>query len=176
MKLHLGCGNVHIDGFINIDIRYLSSVDKVDNVRFLRSFEKNSIELIYASHVLEHFSRWDVKSVLARWYDILQERGILRLAVPDFESICKYYLKTKQLRDISGMLYGGQDFEENYHKWIWDFNQIEKEMIEVGFKEIKRYDWRFTEHKTVDDYSQSYLPHLDKINGELMSLNIEAIK
>jgi hypothetical protein len=28
----------------------------------------------------------------------------------------------------------------------------------------------------MDDYSQSYLPHMDKENGTLMSLNLEAVK
>ena len=46
----------------------------------------------------------------------------------------------------------------------------------VGFKDIKRYDWRLTEHSNVDDFSQAYLPHMEKSNGKLMSLNVEAIK
>jgi len=48
--------------------------------------------------------------------------------------------------------------------------------MDVGFKEVVRYDWRKTEHFYVDDYSQAYLPHMDKTNGKLMSLNVEAIK
>lgn len=176
MKLHLGCGSTHIDGYTNIDIRYLPNVDSVDNVRFLRRFEENSVDVIYASHVLEHFSRWDVSSVLNRWYALLKPNGVLRLAVPDFESICNYYIKTKNLRKISGMLYGGQDVEENYHKWIWDFDSIKKELIDCKFRNIRLYDWKQTEHSNIDDYSQSYLPHLDKENGQLMSLNVEATK
>ena len=46
----------------------------------------------------------------------------------------------------------------------------------MGFKEVYRYDWRETEHSNIDDFSQAYIPHMDKENGELMSLNIEAIK
>ena len=176
MKLHLGCGSVKLDGFINIDIRYLPTVDRVDNVRFLRSFQDNTIDLIYASHVLEHFSRWDYKSVLTRWHTLLNRGGILRLAVPDFEAICKYYKKTKNLRAISGMLYGGQDVEENYHNWIWDFETLKADLEEIGFNNIQRYNWRSTEHGTIDDYSQSYLPHMNKQNGMLMSLNVEATK
>ena len=40
----------------------------------------------------------------------------------------------------------------------------------------KENDWRDTEHSELDDFSQSYLPHMDKDNGKLMSLNIEAVK
>ena len=43
-------------------------------------------------------------------------------------------------------------------------------------KDVKRYDWRDTEHAEFDDHSQAYLPHMDKENGTLISLNIEAVK
>jgi ubiquinone/menaquinone biosynthesis C-methylase UbiE len=176
MKLHLGCGNKRIEGFINIDCRYLPAVDRVENIRFLRSFENDSAELIYASHVLEHFSRWEYKQCLQRWYDILQPGGVARIAIPDFEKICEHYNKFKDLRILSGILYGGQDYVENNHFWCWDFKQIEKDLTDVGFKAVERYNWWETEHAHVDDCSQAYLPHMDKDNGMLMSLNIEAVK
>jgi hypothetical protein len=73
-------------------------------------------------------------------------------------------------------LYGGQDYEKNFHHWTWDYKTLEKELTEVGFKLISKYNWEDTDHKDIDDYSQSYLPHLDKKDGMLMSLNVEAIK
>lgn len=176
IKLHLGCGNKKIEGFVNVDVRYQPNVDIVDNVKFLRSFKNGSVDLIYASHVLEHFSRWDYKFVLQRWYEILKDGGTLRIAVPDFEQICSYYLKNKNLRDVSGLLYGGQDYDENYHHWCWDFDSLKNDLEKIGFKNIIRYDWESTEHSHIDDYSQSYLPHMDKDNGMLMSLNVEANK
>jgi hypothetical protein len=36
--------------------------------------------------------------------------------------------------------------------------------------------WRETEHAHVDDFSQAYIPHMDKENGILISLNIECDK
>ena len=53
VKLHLGCGNVRIEGFVNIDANYSSAVDMVDNVRHLRKFKENSVDLIYAINVGE---------------------------------------------------------------------------------------------------------------------------
>ena len=43
-------------------------------------------------------------------------------------------------------------------------------------KNIFIYDWRKTEHAQFDDHSQAYLPHMDKKNGELISLNVESNK
>jgi len=176
IKLHLGCGNKKIEGYVNVDCRYLPSVDVVDNVRFLRSFKENSVDVVYASHVLEHFSRWDYQQALERWYALLKPTGILRIAVPDFKQIAKYYLKTGRLRDVSGMLYGGQDYLENNHFWCWDYEELKKDLLNIGFSDVRRYNWRDTEHKYVDDFSQSYLPHMSKENGILMSLNVECKK
>ena len=55
---------------------------------------------------------------------------------------------------------------------------MNKVLNEVGFKNIKSWDWQefFKEQKDFDDHSQAYYPHMDKENGILISLNIEAIK
>jgi hypothetical protein len=77
---------------------------------------------------------------------------------------------------LRGFLYGGQTYEQNYHYCAWDFDTLSEDLKKLGFKNIYSYDWVATEHANMDDYSQAYLPHMDKVNGKLMSLNIEAIK
>lgn len=174
-KLHLGCGTKHIQGFTNIDIRYLPGVDEVNNIRFLRNYKNNSVDLIYACHVLEHFSRWEYKNVLTRWYELLKPGGILRLAVPNFSAIVARYTQTGNLNEVMGLLYGGQDYDENYHYTTFDKTSLETDLTTIGFTTITEYDHAATEHANIDDFSQAYLPHLDS-NGKLMSLNIEAVK
>jgi predicted SAM-dependent methyltransferase len=175
VKLHLGCGTKHIDGYTNIDVRYLPGVDEVNNIKFLRNYKPNSVDLIYACHVLEHFSRWEYKTVLTRWFELLKPGGTLRLAIPNFSAICSYYVKTGDLSSIMGLLYGGQDYDENYHYVTFDYDSLSNDLIQIGFNNIIAYDYKTTEHSDVDDFSKAYLPHLDK-NGILMSLNIEAKK
>ena len=102
IKLHLGCGTKHIKGFTNIDIRYLPGVDEVNNIRFLRNYKSNTVDLIYACHVLEHFSRWEYKNALTRWYEILKPGGTLRLAIPNFSAIASRYIETGNLNEIMG--------------------------------------------------------------------------
>lgn len=176
VKLHIGCGTKRLNGFINIDCRYLPSVDEIQNAELLRAYSPNSVDMIYCSHVLEHFSRWRYKHVLQRWFEILKPQGILRLAVPDFSKICEHYLKHKNISILMGLLYGGQDYPENYHYVTFDYMSLEQTLKQVGFKEVNLWDWKTTEHCHVDDFSQCYLPHMDKQNGMLMSLNIEAKK
>jgi amino acid transporter len=85
------------------------------------------------------------------------------------------YLK-ESYNPLLGFLYGGQNYPENFHFCTFDFLTLESVLKEIGFSHVKTYDWRKTEHSFIDDYSQAYIPHMDKENGMLMSLNIEAIK
>lgn len=174
-KLHLGCGTKHLKGYTNIDIRYLPGVDEVNNIKFLRNYKTDSVDLIYACHVLEHFGRWEYKEVIKRWFEILKPGGVLRLAVPNFGAICNYYTKTGDLKSIMGLLYGGQDYDENYHYVTFDMNSLFNDLYEIGFNQVKEYNHKTTEHSYMDDFSKAYLPHMDE-NGILVSLNIEATK
>ncbi len=176
MKLHLGCGDKIIEGFVNVDVRNLPGVNVVCDIHELSMFDKNSIDLIYASHVLEHTGRKEYTDILKNWYNVLNDGGTLRIAVPDMEKVFDHYHKNKNLRVLLGFLYGGQTYQENYHYCGWDYQTLSEDLLKIGFKKVKRYDWRKTEHSHIDDFSQCYLPHMDKDNGMLMSLNIEAIK
>lgn len=175
-KLHIGCGDKYIPGFIHVDVRKLSNVDYVTPADKLSMFADESVTLIYSCHMLEHLQRNMVDNVLKEWYRVLKAGGILRLAVPDFEKITQVYLKTKNLKSLLGLLIGRQDYPENIHYGVYDFDYLSEILREVGFKYIYRYDWRNTIHKEYDDFSQAYLPHMDKEHGVLMSLNVEAVK
>lgn len=173
VKLHLGCGSKHIDGYVNIDIRYLPGVDEINNVKFLRNYKNNSVDEIYCCHTLEHFTRWEYKQVLQRWFDILKPGGIVRLSVPNFKSICEYYNKTNDLKSLMGLLYGGQDYDENFHYVTFDFDSLNYDFNEIGFTETGLWDNKII---PIDDFSKCYLPHMDSENGLLMSLNFYGIK
>lgn len=176
MKLHLGCGKRYIDGFYHVDALNYEHVDHVGSVTDLSQFSDQSIDLIYASHLLEHFSRVETANVLSEWFRVLKVGGVLRLAVPDFEKVVQVYLKNGKIDGLLGFLVGGQKDEYDYHKMVFDYGSLSDLLQNVGFKSVSAWDHRQTEHSNVDDYSQAYLPHLDKENGILMSLNVEAYK
>lgn len=176
MKLHLGCAEKHLEGYTNVDVRDLPGVDLVENIMTLDSIKDSTVDLIYASHVLEHVGRREYMDVLRRWFAVLKEGGVLRIAVPDFETVVEHYNENKDLSVLRGFLYGGQTYVQNYHYCAWDFETLKNDLLEVGFKIAERYDWRDTDHSHMDDFSQCYLPHMDKENGKLMSLNVEATK
>ena len=181
-KLNVGCGNRKMHGFINVDIREDIEPDVVCDVSKI-SEKFSDVDLVYACHVLEHFpekpfpfcqTTW--KDVLKDWHKSLRAGGIIRLSVPDLNSVCKRYLKSGDLSEVKAFFFGGQKYDYDYHFCGWDFPTLKNELELLGFRDVKVYDWRKTDHFYVDDYSQAYLPHMDKTGGQLMSLNIEATK
>ncbi|MDA2912726.1 methyltransferase domain-containing protein [Acidobacteriia bacterium AH_259_A11_L15] len=176
LMLHVGCGDVHIPGFIHVDVRALAHVDVVAPADKLTQIEDDSVDLLYNCHVLEHVRRGEETKVLKEWYRVLKRGGILRTAVPDFARILAWYQRTGNLDELLGLLHGRQDHEYNIHYQTYDFPRLETLLKSVGFRDIRRYDWRETIHKDYDDFSQAYLPHMDKEKGMLMSLNVETTK
>jgi predicted SAM-dependent methyltransferase len=179
MKLHLGCGTRHIPGFVHIDVAPHPHVDHVQSVDRLGFIADGSTSLIYASHVLEHFSRQEVPRVLREWHRVLKPGGVLRLAVPDFAAVVEIYHRegfVDGFTGVIGLVCGGQRDPWDFHKIIFDRQFLTRLLHEAGFSEVRSWDWRRTEHAQVDDFSQAYLPHLDKQHGKLMSLNLEGVK
>ncbi|MCB2106644.1 MAG: methyltransferase domain-containing protein [Rhodobacteraceae bacterium] len=178
-KLHVGCGRIFIPGFLHIDIQPAPHVDIVTEADALDMIPDQSVELIYACHILEHFDRWRYKGALEEWFRVLRPQGVLRLAVPDFQSCVEVYSKVGLAsgpESILGLVCGGQRDPFDFHKMIFDRRMLTRVLLEIGFSEVREWDWRSTDHAKIDDYSQAYLPHLDKTNGKHMSLNLEAVK
>jgi predicted SAM-dependent methyltransferase len=178
MKLNLGCGWrdfgpdwIHIDGG---EYPHLHSKDIVS-----LPFKDNSADVIYSSHVIEYFNRTEILDVLKEWYRVLKPNGVLRLAVPDFQVMAQLYVKGEyQLDRFLGPIYGRMSMSGKtiYHRTTYDYESLKNILEFCGFEDVLRYDWKKTDHSGHDDHSQAYLPHLDKENGTLISLNVEAIK
>ncbi len=177
MKLHIGCGKRNLAGYMHYDIRKIDEhIDFVGQAEDLSQFGDESAEEIYACHLLEHFGRWKSDAVLKEWNRVLKKGGILRIAVPDFEAVVKEYTASHNLKNLMGLLYGGQDYEYNYHFEAFDFDYLKSKLLSNGFDCIKRYDWRQFLPGGYDDCSRAYLPHMDAEHGRLMSLNVMAVK
>lgn len=188
VNLNLGCFRKKLPGFINVDIREDVEPDVVDNAFTLKEFDDGSIDLIYCCHMLEHLSYGETEIALKVWYSKLKDGGKLRLAVPDLEKCCALYLLNRNKRQVRSMFWGSQRHEFDFHKNGWSFEDLEDDLEDVGFTDIKRWEWQTTEpHNYCDDYSQAYWPSMQKdyymsngehndMGGVLLSLNIEAMK
>ena len=173
-KLHIGCGNKILPSYINIDILDAPGVDVVADIRKL-PYDDNSIDLIYSCANLDHLSRHDWKSAITHWYYLLRPGGFLRLSVGDFEAICMQYMQNRNIDELIGLTLGGQKDQFDWHGMMFDFDYLKRHLEDIGFNNIRRYDWRDA-GIDIDDFSRAYLPHMDFENGRLMVLNIEASK
>lgn len=183
LQVHLGSGKRYIPDFIHVDLADFPHIDYQHDIMSLPMFEDETVDLIYACHVLEYFDRIQVLDVLREWSRVLKPDAVLRLAVPDFEAMVAVYQKTKDLSLIHGPLFGrwsiGADDQNEqviYHKTVYEFASLQSVLEFSGFQKVRRYDWRETIHKDYDDYSQAYIPHMDKDDGTLISLNVAASK
>lgn len=176
-KLHLGCGVKHIPGYFHVDALDYPHVDHVGPVDQLDFIPTGAVDHIYACHLLEHFGRKEFMDVLREWRRVLKTGGTLRLAVPDYEACAKLYVDGKLeggLPTILGLMMGGQRDRYDFHKMAFDERSLTGYLKEAGFRDVYRWDWHEADHAGIDDYSQAYLPHMDKENGTLVSLNLEA--
>lgn len=176
MKLHIGCGNKYLAGYRHLDARSYPHVDYVAQANNLNMFEDGTIEEIYACHILEHFPRKSITEVLKEWSRVLMPGGVMRIAVPDFEEITNEYQKSGDLNAVMGLLYGGQDYEYNFHFQAFDFRRLKGLLEEAGMTSVQRYRWQDFLPEGYDDFSRAYLPHMDFEHGRLMSLNVIAEK
>ncbi|TXE17131.1 methyltransferase domain-containing protein [Psychroserpens burtonensis] len=110
--LNLGCGSAFHKDWINLD--FVSNSDAVQAHNLLEGipFEHNSMDAVYHSHVLEHFSKVDGYKFIQECYRVLKPQGVIRIAVPDLEIIAREYLK-----NLEQALSGNEEAKNNY-RWI----------------------------------------------------------
>lgn len=176
LKLHLGCGERFLPGFVHVDIRPLPNVDVVCGLEDLSVFPDNCAELIYHCAVLEHIDRCKTIDTLKEWRRVLKPGGILRSAVPDFAAFCRAYAQYGDLKLLLGPLFGRQDHPDNLHRTMLDRKYFSECLSQAGFVDFVDYDWRDFLPEGYDDFSRAYLPHMDFENGIHMMLTMDARK
>lgn len=82
-KLHIGCGDEAIEGWVNIDAAPYPAVDVVQDVTKAIPFAECS--LIFAEHFIEHLSLQDARKFLALCRTALAPEGVLRLTTPNLD-------------------------------------------------------------------------------------------
>lgn len=168
--LHVGSGETILPKpFENLDGRNLDGVDHVGSVYPL-DFGDETFDLVYSSHVLEHFHRKDTLNVLKEWVRVLKKGEILRISVPSFENIIKIYQYKNDIENIVGPLMGGQTYETNFHYNVFDKNYLTKLMEQAGLTAIHPWDYRRTTHSDFFDFSQAKTCEIP------ISLNLEGRK
>jgi predicted SAM-dependent methyltransferase len=175
VNLHLGCGKIDHPGFINVDGIPDNHIHYVRRIDDLSPFKTGTIDLIYASHCLEHFSHRKILGVLTEWRRVLKVGGILRLSVPDFAMLVRVYQEFgDDLNPVIGALYGGQDYKFNYHYTAFNNKLLSEYLTLAGFDKIREWTPGKDGFSNMDDWSDKFI---DFENAKYpVSLNLEAEK
>ena len=169
MKLHIG-GKQEKEGWSILNIQKKDGVDFLGDISDLSQFQENSIQEIYASHVVEHIDQKDIKKTLKGIYRILKNDGKFYVSVPDLDILCRIFIEKdapiKVKYHVMRMMFGGQTDKFDYHYFGWNFEFMNNYLLEAGFERIERV-------KTFDifDDTSSFAPY-----GPLISLNMIAYK
>jgi predicted SAM-dependent methyltransferase len=91
-KLNLGCGATYHPAWDNYDFAPSAPAVKELNLSRRLPFDEAAYKACYMSHVLEHLPRDRVPSLLSEILQILKPGGVLRVVVPDLETIARLYL------------------------------------------------------------------------------------
>ena len=129
IKLHLGCGNIYLNDFINIDLD--NPVADENYNAFKLPYKNNSVSLILASHLIEHFEWRHHVPLLTEWNRVLIPDSWLIIEAPNFEESCRNFLdekdNTKRITEIFPQIFGRPDFSAgNIHlSGVWPNYLIE---------------------------------------------------
>ena len=169
MKLHIG-GEEKKEGWKILNIQQKPDVDFIGDITDLGQFEDNSIEEIYASHVVEHVAQKKVDKTLKGIHRVLKDSGKFYVSVPDMDILCKIYLDPKAPIKVKfhtmRMMFGGQVDDFDFHYFGWNFQFMNEFLLKAGFKKIERVK----SFSLFNDTSE-YRP-----NGIPISLNIIGYK
>jgi predicted SAM-dependent methyltransferase len=132
-KLHLGCGDRHYDGYLNIDIRKTHATDMVCDIRTL-PFRSGSVDLIENYHVIEHMGRHDLPPALSSWHRVLKPGGRLIMECPDFDEDVKGYLSGDD--SFLDHIFGLQRYATDFHYFGYNVRRLKELLENCGFTSV----------------------------------------
>lgn len=149
LKLHLGCGKVYLDGYMNIDLLGRGVVDMIGDARKL-PFPDSSVELIESYHLIEHIPKNEVPPMLKEWFRLLTPKGRVITEFPDLDKACRRYLNGEE--NLLVAIYGGQRWPSDVHYYGYNFKRLKELLQKAGFNNIVK--------KPAQDYHTKQIPCL----------------
>ncbi|MCG7407940.1 hypothetical protein MH117_10960 [Paenibacillus sp. ACRRX] len=141
MKVNLGCGNLSLHDYINIDMRELNGVDIIADVTNV-PLPEGTVDELYLAHVIEHFSEIDMEQyILKYWHSLLKTDGKIRIICPNWKAMIEGYSSGEISFDVlKEITFGSQEYEGNQHYNMFSPETLISLMNKIGFKDIKVVD------------------------------------
>lgn len=131
-KLHIGCGNTHLDGYLNVDLHSRKADEHVDLNEPL-PYADERFEEIVGMHIFEHLDPTKMDSIIKSWNRVLKPGGTILLEMPDFDALCKSYLADRDREMTLEWIFGNQRDPGQQHRWGWNQKRLTKLFHRHGF-------------------------------------------
>lgn len=156
MKLNLACGQMYLDGYINIDNLSMYNgamrVDQQGDV-FTLEWEDNTVDEILLSHFAMYIGLEEMPTLLKRWHGWLKEGGNIIIETGNVKSIAKFILENDDPDKINSsngvmQLFGWQTTAG--HKWAWCPETLAQQLHLAGFKDLRYGDGHYHQNPERD--------------------------
>lgn len=160
-KLHLGCGEVYLEGYVNIDfppsehtVQRRSRVDQYADITEL-VYQPGSIDEIRLHHVFEHFPRSVALRLLIDWYLWLRVGGKLLIETPDFERSAAAIRSFEAIEPANMLrlrhIFGSQEAGWAVHQDGWYAGKFRYFLERLGYGKLAfvTSEWKATHNLTV---------------------------
>jgi predicted SAM-dependent methyltransferase len=91
--LNLGCGERFHPDWTNLDVVSSNTCVRAHDLTCGIPFPDGTFDVVYSSHLLEHFGKAEAMKLLRECHRVLRRGGTIRVAVPDLERIAQLYLE-----------------------------------------------------------------------------------
>ena len=137
VRLHVGCGNKRLEGWVNVDVEALPEVDVVADVR--SGLEFRGAEAVFAEHFLEHLRIDEAMAFLGQAHGCLRDGGWLRLSTPNVDWVWRVLYSDD--RSSPDRRERGLDFNRSFYGWghrfLWNHELLQEALEAVGFTEVR---------------------------------------
>jgi len=170
-RLHLGCANTILAGWLNVDLFGRQPTDAALDVTRPLPLTDESVDAIFAEHMVEHLTYEESFALARECARVLRVGGVLRFVVPDFERYARSYAEQDDfietlghdrltpLLELASVAYG------HSHRSIWDAATLISLLAHAG---LDAKECQFGESRI--------RPCPDTKAREIESLYVEAVK
>jgi predicted SAM-dependent methyltransferase len=151
-KLHIGCGQHHLEGWVNIDLDAGSKADLRLDVTKGLPVADGSVGAVLTQHFIEHLTRAQAQGFLAECCRVLKPGGKLRVSTPDLAAIVRDYTASLtsghpqchwddpgRYRSACHVFNTAIDCERAWgHQFSYDEPELRQALADAGFSEVKR--------------------------------------